>query len=102
MIHDEVSRADRFALDDVFLEAVGFDDPVEWADLVRERHGAACRMIWARMAKSGNARESRMTYDEWLATGKPFGAGVEDDEEAGDAQVVGGSRRPGAGRRDEE
>lgn len=81
MIYDEVRRQDRRALDDAFLAAVGFDDTAERAEVLSEMQDAACRMIWRRMAKSGNARESRQTYDEWLATGQPFGADVEDDEE---------------------
>ena len=28
-----------------------------------------------------DARESPMTYDEWLATGEPFGADVENDSD---------------------
>jgi hypothetical protein len=67
------------ALDDAFLEAVGFTDVAERSALVKELHDAACRMIWKRMAKAGNARESRQTYNDWLASGKPFGLDVEEE-----------------------
>jgi hypothetical protein len=78
MLYDDVRCADRVALDDAFLEAVGFTDAVERSTLVKELHDAACRMIWKRMAKTGNARESWQSYDEWLATGQPFGLDVEE------------------------
>ena len=80
MLYDDVRQPDRVALDDAFLEAIGFDDPAERTALVKELQDAACRMIWNRMAKTDNARESRMTYDEWLATGEPFGDVPEEDE----------------------
>ena len=81
MLYDDVRQPDRIALDNAFLDAVGFSDPAERAEVVRELHDAACRMIWNRMAKTDNARESRMTYDEWLATGKPFGKVLEEEDE---------------------
>jgi hypothetical protein len=79
MLYDDVRCADRVALDDAFLEAVGFTDVAERSALVKELHDAACRMIWKRMAKAGNARESRQTYNDWLASGKPFGLDVEEE-----------------------
>ncbi len=79
MLYDDVRRADRIELDDAFLEAVGFVDASERTALVKELHDAVCRLIWQRMAKSGAARESRQTYDEWLASGKPFGIHLEED-----------------------
>jgi len=72
MLYDDVRREDRRALDNAFLYAVGFADPQERGDLVHQMQDAACRMVWWRLAKPGNARESRMTYDEWLASGEPF------------------------------
>ena len=33
------------------------------------------------MAKSGNSRESRKTYDEWLATGEPFDRNAIEEED---------------------
>jgi len=85
MLYDDVRQPDRIALDDAFLEAVGFDDRAERAALVKELQDAACRMIWNRMAKTDNARESRMSYDEWLATDGPFGE-VPDEDDAGDEE----------------
>jgi hypothetical protein len=44
----------------------------------------AARLVWERVAKGEGSRESRQTYDEWLASGEPFGAserGEEEDEE---------------------
>ena len=81
MIYDEVRCQDRLALDETFLSAAGFADLAERAEVAHVLHDAASRMIWGRMAKSGNARESRMTYDEWRATGEPFGAHVAEEDD---------------------
>lgn len=81
MIYDDVKTPDRGRLDDAFLLAVGFDDVTERRAMLCELHDTACRMVWRRLAKPGNARESRQTYDEWLATGQPFGADVGDEDE---------------------
>lgn len=78
MIYDEINLASRRELDDVFLEILGFDDPAERIRVRDELYDETCRMVWDRMAKSGTARESHMTYDEWLATGRPFGLDLED------------------------
>ena len=43
-------------------------------------HRATCRVVWHRMAKTDNSREARQTYDDWQATGVPFGADVGEDE----------------------
>ncbi|MBP6965486.1 MAG: Eco57I restriction-modification methylase domain-containing protein [Armatimonadetes bacterium] len=80
MLCDDVRRNDRKSLDDAFLLAAGFEDKHERSRLVDELEDAACRMIWRRQAKAGNTRESRQTYDEWLASGEPFGdTGPEED-----------------------
>ena len=71
-IYDEVRLPDRRALDNAFLLALGFEDPKERDWLVSELQEATCRMIWNRLAKSDKGEESRMTFDEWLATGQPF------------------------------
>jgi len=78
MVYDEVRRPDRQALDDALLRSIGFDDQQERVRLVAELQDITCRIVWSRMAKSGNSRESRTSYDEWLATGKPFGNVGED------------------------
>jgi len=78
MLYDEVRLPDRQGLDEAFLAAVGFDNEEERQNLVKELQDITCRMIWHRMAKSGNSRESRQTYDEWLASGEPFGEVRED------------------------
>jgi hypothetical protein len=82
MLYDDIRREDRIALDDGFLEGVGFEDAAERSEIRTELQHTTCRMIWRRLAKSANARESRMTYDEWLATGEPFGEVPEDEEES--------------------
>ncbi|MGD9497365.1 MAG: hypothetical protein AB7Y46_13785, partial [Armatimonadota bacterium] len=81
MAYDDVRRDDRRALDDAFLAAVGFRDRAERAETLASMQDAACRMIWRRMAKSANTRESRQSYDEWLASGEPFDANAEDLDE---------------------
>lgn len=78
MLYDEVRRDDRKVLDDVFLSLLGFTDSVERADVLAELHDAACRRVWERQAKAERTRESRQTYDDWLASGLPFGAVDED------------------------
>ena len=73
MVYDDVRRDDRKTLDDAFLHAVGFTDPAERADVLAELHDAACRRVWERQAKAEKTREARQTYDDWLASGLPFG-----------------------------
>ncbi len=73
MIYDDVRNPDRTALDDAFLMAVGFEGAQVQEQVMTELHDATCRMIWHRMAKTGNSREARRSYDEWVATGEPFG-----------------------------
>lgn len=79
MIYDEVRRPDRADLDREFLIAAGLSDD-GLPTVVHGLQDEACRSVWKRLSKAGNARESRQSYDEWLATGAPFGAGVEEDE----------------------
>jgi len=50
---------------------------------------AACRMIWRRMAKASTTRESRQSYDEWLASGQPFGLDLQEAETGDDAEQEG-------------
>lgn len=71
-LYDEVKLPDRKALDNAFLLALGVKDLKERDCLVSELQTAACRVIWNRLAKSDKGEESRMTFDEWLATGQPF------------------------------
>jgi len=73
MLYDEVRRDDRKILDDTFLTLIGFTDPVERADVLAELYDAACRRVWERQAKAEKTREARQTYDDWLASGLPFG-----------------------------
>lgn len=80
MLYDEIRLPDRRALDNAFLLALGFTNPGEREELVSELQEATCRMVWNRLAKSETAREARMTYDEWLTTGQPFGPQVSDSE----------------------
>jgi len=82
MLYDGVRLPDRQALDDAFLLALGFSNPEERASLVLDLQGAACRMIWNRLAKSDKERESRMAYDYWKDSGQPFDsqAGEYDEE----------------------
>jgi len=80
MIYDNVRRPDRIAIDGAFLEAVGFTNPKERIVLVKELHEVSCRMIWNRLAKTDNSREARMTYDDWKATGEPFGEVIDEEE----------------------
>jgi len=77
MIYDDVRQDDRAQLEIALLTAVGFTS-AEASGCVHELQQATCRMVWNRMAKSGNARESRQTYDEWLASGDPFDANAEE------------------------
>ncbi len=72
MLYDEVRLPDRKALDRAFLLALGFKDPKERNRLVAELQRATCRIIWNRLAKSDKERESKKTYDQWFATGRPF------------------------------
>jgi len=44
-------------------------------------HNEMCRMIWHRMSKTENSREARRTRDEWLASGKPFGLDLREEDE---------------------
>ncbi len=81
MIYDEVRREDRRALDEAVLTAVGVTNAGERQTMTDQLCDKACRMVWDRMAKSANAREARMTYDEWLASGEPFDAAAEEDVE---------------------
>jgi methylase of polypeptide subunit release factors len=80
MIYDEVRREDRRRLDDAFLQCIGFDNPVERSEVLEELQDQACRMVWSRQAKAGNTREARQTYDDWVASGQPFG-------DAGDEEI---------------
>ena len=80
MIYDEVRREDRRRLDDAFLQCIGFDNPVERVEVLEELQDQACRMVWSRQAKAGNTREARQTYDDWIASGQPFG-------DAGDEEI---------------
>lgn len=81
MIYDEVRCGDRQALEDCLLDCLGFTELPERVQALHELHDAVCRMVWQRMSKTNNSRESRQTYDEWLASGEPFGeVGDEDDE----------------------
>lgn len=80
MTYDDVCMPDRTALDDAFLAAVGFDTAAERHKGTGELQDATCRIIWHRMSKTNNSREARQTYDDWLASGKPFGADVEEEE----------------------
>ena len=73
MVYDDLRRDDRKALDDAFLHAVGFTDPAERADVLAKLHDATCRRVWERQAKAEKTREARQTYDDWLASGLPFG-----------------------------
>ncbi|MCF8163433.1 MAG: N-6 DNA methylase [Polynucleobacter sp.] len=73
MIYDEVMREDRRRLDDAFLTCIGFDDPSERAEVLHVLQEQACRMAWSRQAKAGNTREARQSYDDWVASGQPFG-----------------------------
>ncbi len=73
MLYDEVKRNDRKILDDVFLSLIGFNDAVERADVLAELYDAACRSVWERQAKAEKTREARQTYDDWIASGLPFG-----------------------------
>lgn len=72
MIYGEVRRADRNALDDAFLRTVGFTNANERTAILGELRDTACRIVWARQAKAENTRETRQSYDEWLASGTPF------------------------------
>ena len=81
MIYDEIRREDRRRLDDAFLTCIGFDDPSERAEVLHELQEQACRMAWSRQAKAGNTREARQSYDEWVASGQPFG-------DAGDEEIA--------------
>ncbi len=81
MIYDEVRLADRQNLDRAFVDAVtGLDTRANDAHVGRVQD-AATRLVWRRLSKPGNARESRQTYDEWLASGEPFDANAEDFDE---------------------
>jgi len=80
MIYDEVRKEDRRAFDEAFFAALGFTDPDARGRAIDDLNDAVCRIVWHRMAKTGNSRESRQTYDEWLATGQPFGADALDDD----------------------
>ena len=73
ILYDEVRRDARKVLDDTFLLLIGFTDPAERADVLAELHDAACRRVWERQAKAEKTREARQTYDDWLASGLPFG-----------------------------
>lgn len=81
MIYDEVNKADRKLLDEAFLKCIGFDDPVERLVVLEEMQEQACRMVWARQAKSGRTREAKQSYDAWKATGLAFGENNCDEEE---------------------
>lgn len=81
MVYDEVRREDSRALDDAVLRALGLSNAGERQEMADELCDKACRMVWQRMAKSANAREARMTYDEWLASGEPFDAATEQNAE---------------------
>lgn len=73
MIYDEVRRPDRHILDNAFLLAIGFDDAQERSEVLAELDDATCRQIWRRQAKAEGTREARQSYDNWLASGLPFG-----------------------------
>lgn len=80
MVYDEVRLPDRLRLEVAFLRALGFG--CEQAPKKAIKLGqATCRLIWQRMAKSGISRESRQTYEDWLASGEPFDANAEEIEE---------------------
>jgi len=83
MLYDGVRLPDRQALDSAFLLALGFSDPAERAVICADLQDAACRMIWNRLAKSDNARETRMSYDTWKDSGQPFDSQAGEDD--GDA-----------------
>jgi len=72
MFYDEVRREDRRALDEAYLEALGFSDSRQRRLLVSELQNATCQMIWSRMAKSDTAREARQSFDDWYKSGLPF------------------------------
>jgi type I restriction-modification system DNA methylase subunit len=80
IIYDEVGLSDRDAIDCAFLETIGVIDATQRRHMVEELQQAVCSMIWNRMAKSDKSRESRKTYAEWLATGRPFDSQVSEDD----------------------
>lgn len=77
MVYDEAARLDRTRFEVALLCALGFsaEEAPDRADRLQQ---ATCRLVWQRMSKSANARESRQTYDEWLASGEPFDANAQE------------------------
>jgi type I restriction-modification system DNA methylase subunit len=83
MFYDEARQIDRQALDETFLELIGFEDPTERKSILAELYESVSFTIWERMAKSTTARESRIAYKDWISTGAPFALnGVFEEEEA--------------------
>jgi hypothetical protein len=83
-VYDQLTRAEHRALDDEFLRALGIAEAKRRERMAEELRYWAARLVWDRVAKGEGSRESRQTYDEWLASGKPFDAsarGEEADEE---------------------
>jgi hypothetical protein len=81
MIYDEIRLADRCALDTVFIQALLEDSREEAADLAAKMQDRAASMVWSRLSKPGNARESRQSYEEWRKSGEPFDSNAVDFEE---------------------
>jgi hypothetical protein len=73
MVYDEVTQLDRLAFEMAVLGALGVEDDRTASALLASLSDSVCRVVWQRMAKTDNSREARQTYDEWLASGEPFG-----------------------------
>jgi type I restriction-modification system DNA methylase subunit len=59
LVWDEVKRADRQHLDDVILEAFGFDDPEERRRVRNQIYEALCALIRERMEKPKTVKSKR-------------------------------------------